>query len=109
MQTMYSRFGSSIPSIQVGDTVLVNPGARYKKTSPLCRLKWEVGTVVKTYPNRDNEVRKIDVQYIDSKTGKLVERIQTGVQNFAPIEANAEELFKKFEENASIPREATRL
>jgi hypothetical protein len=54
-------------------------------------------------------VRKIDVQYIDSKTGKLVERIQTGVQNFAPIEANAEELFKKFEENASIPREATRL
>lgn len=106
---MYSKFGASIPTVQVGDSVLVNPGTRYKKTSPLTRLKWEVGTVTKIYPNRDNEVRKVDVQYIDSKTGKLKERIETAIQNFAPIEVNAEEMRKKFEENAKIPPEATRI
>ncbi len=106
---MYSKFGSKVPTVQVGDTVLVNPGTRHKKTSPMSRLHWGIGQVTNIYPNKDNMVRKVDVRYIDPRTGKLKERIETAIQNFAPIEVNAEELRQQLEKDAKIPVEATRL
>lgn len=47
---MFSKFGAIFPTVQVGDTALVNPGTRCKQKSPLSRLKWEVGVVTKNLP-----------------------------------------------------------
>jgi hypothetical protein len=100
---MFQQNGERRPVVKKGDTVLIKPTNTFKENSPLTKVKWDIGQVVNTTINRYNEVRTIDVQYIDDK-GKTKVLENQPIQFFAPLEVdNHEEFLNSLKQPAEIP------
>jgi hypothetical protein len=102
---LFQKTGEKSPVVKVGDTVLIKPTNTFKETSPLSRIKWEIGKVVRATLNRYNEVRTVDVEYFN-EDGKLKLLENQPIQFFAPLEVDDHEAFiQKVKQPAEIPDE----
>ena len=84
------------PFISAGDVVLIRPNTVFKETSPLTKVKWKVGRVIKAHVTRHQVrkhgqektkvvVRRLDVEYVDENYKQKILK-NYPVQHFAPLE-----------------------
>jgi hypothetical protein len=102
---MFLKTGERAPVVKPGDSVLIKPVNTFKENSPLSRVKWNIGQVVKTTLNRYNEVRTLDVEYVN-ESGKKKTLENQPIQFFAPLEVeNHEDFMKRLKLPAEIPKD----
>jgi hypothetical protein len=89
LNNMFLRHDEQPPEIKAGDFVLMKPINKFKETSVLQKLKWEIARVTDVQLGKKGHVRTIDVEYIDSKSLEKKQLFGYAVQNFAPCEINS--------------------